>query len=224
MEKTTIKIHWKMENVTDKRIFYKGDVVKYIGKEGVETLGVIVSNNLCLFHSKVFQVVPINDPSEANIQDEVKNEDLISRSWIIEFVGRVDRGTLRRLDNAIIKHHEVKGMGEYQIGDVYMANIPEYEDSSIQKGFRPVIVVSGEENEEENFHVLPLTTKDKKKMRTHVKVSASDTFMERDSIIMAESEMTLPKMNLIKKIGTFDEAIQGLVLNAIKVQHQISIC
>jgi hypothetical protein len=41
---------------------------------------------------------------------------------------------------------------------------------------------------------------------------------------MAESEMTLPKMNLIKKIGTFDEAIQGLVLNAIKVQHQISIC
>lgn len=95
----------------------------------------------------------------------------------------------------------------YKRGDVFLANFPAIEGSSIQSGVRPIIITSNEMalNYSPVIHGIPVTSKvsNKKEIPVHVKLN-NDLFL-RPSMALAEQEGLIDKTRLMKKIGTLSE-------------------
>lgn len=195
---------------------YKNNIIYYIDENKKIKKGVVVSNNSCLFFSNVFQVVPFE-----NGKIEAKKEILIDISQIIGVSDNLYIDTEKKLNRWIVNHHQKKYESDFKIGEVYFANIPK-SFGSIQYGNRPILIVS-EEIVDGKIHVIPLTTRNKKELPTHVKISSENTFLLKDSMVLAEAEMFLNIEYIGVKLGTFDDEIMQKVLNAIKIQHGIAI-
>lgn len=105
-------------------------------------------------------------------------------------------------------------------GDIYMAELPDDADGSLQSGTRPVIIVS---NNLANKHspvitVIPMTAQmSKKKLPTHAVIE--NCGLEKKSIVLAEQIMSINKKNLERKMGTISETVyESKVKKAMKVQ------
>lgn len=109
-------------------------------------------------------------------------------------------------------------------GDIYYVDFGQHENSHIQRGIRPAIVVS---NNKANDHshlvtVLPLTkqTQKKKHLPTHVYLpKAIFTGLRWSSLVLAEQVLTIDKFQLKNKVMTIrDEAWLNRIDQALKVQ------
>ena len=104
--------------------------------------------------------------------------------------------------------------------DIWMADIPAMENSHIQYGRRPVVIVS---NDAANAHspvltVVPLTTQmHKHHLPTHVYLAGQG--LNRASIALCEQVMALDKARLLWRIGIVYKPFDRLSLNhALAVQ------
>lgn len=92
-------------------------------------------------------------------------------------------------DNALVKR-----------GDIFWAYPPAHDDSSVQAGARPAIVVSNDMNNRysRTLEVVFLTTQPKKSLPTHVPISSSF----RQSTALCEQTQTIGKDSLGNYIAT----------------------
>jgi mRNA interferase MazF len=102
--------------------------------------------------------------------------------------------------------------------EIWMVNLP-VASGSIQGGRRPCVVVSNDmaNTYSSVIHIVPLTTKEKKPLRTHVKVTR-DSGLVMDSTAMAEQTMFINSKCLEAKIGEVDEKTMSKIETAIMVQ------
>lgn len=109
-------------------------------------------------------------------------------------------------------------------GQIWLAKLAEIKnDTSIQQGIRPVIIIS---NNKCNKHspvitIIPLTTKIKNNLPTHVKIP---TYLGIDKKSMAITEQVMPLdiKNLIKLQGKCSNDIMNQINNALLIQLGIN--
>lgn len=103
-------------------------------------------------------------------------------------------------------------------GDIWMADLRIGTIGSEQGEIRPVLVV---QNNIGNKHsptvtIIPLTSKRKNNLPTHVVISES--FLPTLSVALAEQIRTIDKSRLIKYMGELNENIMSKINNAITIQ------
>lgn len=86
--------------------------------------------------------------------------------------------------------------GDVTRGEIYRANLPD-RGTHIQRGFRPVVVVSNNVGNKRSGIVIiaPITSRKKKSMPTHV-----DIKLDARSTILCEQLMTIHKSSLTQKM------------------------
>ena len=99
-------------------------------------------------------------------------------------------------------------MQEIKRGDVWLVDLGKPDGTSKQSGIRPVIITSNNKANMNSpvIHVVPLTTRVKSKLPTHLDVDIDN--MESGiiikSIVLAEQVMLIDKGLLHKKLGQLD--------------------
>lgn len=97
---------------------------------------------------------------------------------------------------------------DIKLGDVWFAKFRQ--DESIQGGIRPCIIKSNDKNNiySPNVSVIPLTTKNKKYIPTHITIYPTiENGLIEKSIALCENIIPIPKSRLIKKIGFVNEIV-----------------
>lgn len=92
-------------------------------------------------------------------------------------------------------------------GDIVYINIPKDEnDPHKQCGIRPCVVMSNDSNNKycSRIMYIPLTTKNKKKLPTHIVMTSTDC-LERESIALCECLDTINQKFILYKIGRISE-------------------
>ena len=106
--------------------------------------------------------------------------------------------------------------------EIWYANLPMKEGSSIQGGNRPVVIISNDVCNEVSsvITVAPLTSRMKKlNLPTHAVIDTPDG---GQSVILAEQIMTIDKKILAKRIGKLtDPAVVREVEDAVREQLSI---
>ena len=107
-------------------------------------------------------------------------------------------------------------------GDVVFMDLPKNENSSVQYGLRPCVIMSNQKaiNSSTVLNVLPITSKNKRCNKLHIPVS-HECGLKLDSIVLAEQILTVSK-NLIKnKIGKVPDdkmkEINKVVMNQLSL-------
>lgn len=109
---------------------------------------------------------------------------------------------------------------EIKRGDIFMAQLEEHLDSSVQSGFRPVLICS---NNKANFFssvitAIPITSKKKRNLPTHVCLEGCG-LSKKFNIALCEQILSLDKLKLIKRIGTIRNTIyEEQIKKAIEIQ------
>jgi len=103
-------------------------------------------------------------------------------------------------------------------GDIWMADLRIGTIGSEQGEIRPVLVV---QNNIGNKHsptvtIIPLTSKRKNNLPTHVVISES--FLPMLSVALTEQIRTIDKSRFIKYMGKLNENIMSKINNAIAIQ------
>ena len=109
--------------------------------------------------------------------------------------------------------------------DVFLADLPSLGAAShITKGPHYVIIVSnnGANRFSEVISVVPLTSKDKRPLPTHVALEADEVGLWKPSTAMAEHTMPLDKKHLIKKTGVLVKSMRQKLMDAVKVQYNMA--
>ncbi len=107
-------------------------------------------------------------------------------------------------------------------GDIFFADLSPVVGSE-QDGIRPVLII---QNDIGNKHsptviVIPITSKVKAKLPTHIPLKASKFCLEKDSVILAEQVRTLDKSRIKSKIGSLDDETMEKVKDALKISLNI---
>lgn len=95
------------------------------------------------------------------------------------------------------------------------------EESSIQKGHRPVIVVSNNKNNKFSsvIQVVSLTSsKTKAVLPTHVKVKSNNIWAKEDSIVLCEQIISIDKESLLTYEGDVDYNTMDRINKGISIQ------
>lgn len=96
---------------------------------------------------------------------------------------------------------------DIRIGDVFIVDF--VGDGSVQSGRRPAVVF---QNNKGNAHspnvvVFPMTSKIKKRsLPTHVFVGASESGLSRNSVVLCENPVCIPKSMLGRYVTTLPES------------------
>ena len=109
--------------------------------------------------------------------------------------------------------------------DVFLADLPVIaEDSHITNGPHYVVVISNNAANRfsEVISVVPLTSKKKKKLPTHVALNADEVGLWKTSTAMAELTMPIDKKFLRKKMGVLAKSRRAELRNAVKVQYSMA--
>lgn len=102
-------------------------------------------------------------------------------------------------------------------GSVYIANLPQIDNSSVQGGFRPVIIIQNNKGNKYSptVQVIPLTSRCKKSLPTHAIV---DSGVVKRSIALAEQIQTIDKSQLRQCVGKIDEVTMKKINVCIMIQ------
>ena len=102
-------------------------------------------------------------------------------------------------------------------GNIYLVDFGESIGSE-QGGVRPAVVIQNNAGNKfaPTVIVLPLTSKSKKSMPTHLSVGTAEGLV-RQSIIEGEQIRTIDKTRLIKYIGTFNQSVMMKINRIIAV-------
>ncbi len=111
---------------------------------------------------------------------------------------------------------------EIKRGDIFFADLGPVVGSE-QDGVRPVLIV---QNNIGNKHsptviVLPITSKVKNKLPTHIPLKSNMCGLDKDSIILAEQLRTLDKSRLKSKVCSLDSLTMEQVKQALKISLNI---
>jgi mRNA interferase MazF len=103
-------------------------------------------------------------------------------------------------------------------GDIYLVNLGEGE-GSIQGKMRACIIVSNEKANTYSpvIHVVPLTSKAKRNLPTHVKIGM-ESGLQQESVAIAEQARLIDKSMIVKKLGQIDSVTLDKVETSILVQ------
>lgn len=113
---------------------------------------------------------------------------------------------------------------EIHRGDICYFDFSKYKGEHIQAGIRPAIVYS---NDICNCHspvitVIPLTSKNKKMLPTHLhlnKLAAKMCGLSKESTILAECITSISKENMVKKVGRIsNDAIMSGIDRIVDIQ------
>ena len=107
---------------------------------------------------------------------------------------------------------------EIKRGDIFYVDLPKNR-KNIQSGIRPCVVVS---NDKANtfapvIHVIPLTTRIKRMLPTHVILN--NKYLPETSVAMAEQELLVNKDQLLEKLGSCSRDELMKINKAILVQN-----
>jgi mRNA interferase MazF len=107
-------------------------------------------------------------------------------------------------------------------GDIFYADLGDTVGSE-QKGVRPVLVVQNDIGNKYSSTViiLPITSKLKNQLPTHVGINGEKYGLDKDSTILAEQIRTIDKVRLKDKIGSLDFSIMVKVKEALKISFSI---
>lgn len=92
------------------------------------------------------------------------------------------------------------------------------QEGCLQSGIRPAIVVSNNACNKYSpiVHVVPLTSKNKKKLPTHVEIL--HTGLKEISIALVEQLTSINKDQILSNIGSISNFIMNRIDNAIEIQ------
>lgn len=95
-------------------------------------------------------------------------------------------------------------------GDIFLCDLGEinyFDNSSIQRGFRPVIILQNDIQNEKSptTIVAPITSAKKKRMLTHVKLEKGEAGIQKESIILLEQVTTIDRFQLGRYLGSVDD-------------------
>ena len=109
-------------------------------------------------------------------------------------------------------------------GDIYMAELDEDVEGSLQSGIRPVIVVSNNMANKYSpvISIIPMSSKIKKRnLPTHVFMQ--NCGLPRPSIVLAEQITALNQSRLQKKIGSIEKTeYESKIKKALAIQLNLS--
>lgn len=105
-------------------------------------------------------------------------------------------------------------------GEVYTTELPAI-GGSVQGGFRPVVVISNDINNDKSpiVNIAPISTKtNKKDFPIHAFVKKGDGGLNADSIVLLEQVQTIQKSALKHYLGRLSDTSMQNVDNCIKIQ------
>lgn len=87
-----------------------------------------------------------------------------------------------------------------------------------RRGYRPVLIIQNDRGNKNSTTVIvvPVTSKPKRKQRTHVRLKELD-MLPKDSVILAEQMRTIDKIRLAEYIGKVSGYVMRRVEKAIRV-------
>ena len=93
----------------------------------------------------------------------------------------------------------------YKIGDIYWVNLSG--QGHVQNGWHPGIIVQCDAGNKysETTVVVPITSKNKTKLPTHIEIKGDSKGLKNNSVILAEQIRTIDKSRLKEKIGHIDD-------------------
>lgn len=108
---------------------------------------------------------------------------------------------------------------EIKRGEIFLVDLGDNTSTSMQNKIRACIIVSNDKANQFSpvIHVVPITTKNKKRMPTHVNVGVVSGLLQ-ESIAMAEQTVFVSKDNILHKIGEVDETILEKLDMALAIQ------
>ena len=104
-------------------------------------------------------------------------------------------------------------------GDIYYADLSPVVGSE-QGGIRPVLIVQNDGGNRFSPTVIAAaitSQRSKANLPTHILLSAADTGLTRDSIVLLEQVRTLDKHRLKEKMGRLDAKSMSMVDQALSV-------
>jgi len=103
-------------------------------------------------------------------------------------------------------------------GEIYFADLGDTVEN-VQGGIRPVIVVGNDVGNKYSpiAMVVPVTSKNKKPMPTHVYIGTDDTGLRYNSIALTEQAMPISKGRLGDRVGKLNEDYMNKVDFALSV-------
>lgn len=106
-------------------------------------------------------------------------------------------------------------------GDIYFVDLPSQE-GSVQSGRRPCILMSNQIalNTSPIVTIIPLTSKNKKSQRTHVKIGV-DSGLKIESTALVEQIITVSKKLLLNKVGRVPQNKMNEINEVVKFQMAI---
>ncbi len=111
-----------------------------------------------------------------------------------------------------------------RIGDIYMVEFQGME--SVQRGLRPALIFQNNvgNRHSPNVIVLPLTSQLKKlSMPTHVFISAAQGGLWKDSVVLCENPVCIPKNQLGAYVGTLtSEEMRSIAIASLLATGAVS--
>lgn len=107
----------------------------------------------------------------------------------------------------------------YKRGDVFFADLSPVVGSE-QGGTRPVLIIQNDVGNKYSPTVIvaAITSQiDKAKLPTHVEISAAESSLEKDSVILLEQVRTIDKQRLTQKITHLETEIMERVNEALEI-------
>lgn len=112
-----------------------------------------------------------------------------------------------------------------QRGDIFYVDLGKERKGNIQNGIRPCVICG---NNLQNKHsgvvlISPITSsKSKKDIPTHLKISASESHLKSDSIVLFEQIQTVQKSQLKSKICSLNDDIMQKVNDKLMISLGIA--
>ena len=108
-------------------------------------------------------------------------------------------------------------------GSIYMASLPITKNSSVQGGFRPVLVVQNNTGNtfSPTVQVIPLTSRIKRDLPIHTTIIGHG--LDKESTILTEQMQTIDKTALKQYIGRVDDDTMEKVNVCIMIQLGIFV-
>ncbi len=104
-------------------------------------------------------------------------------------------------------------------GDIYYADLSPVVGSE-QGGVRPVLIIQNDIGNRYSPTVIAAaitSQQDKAKLPTHIKVTADDCGLARDSVVLLEQVRTIDKQRLKERMGSLDNGSMDRVDRALSV-------
>ena len=112
----------------------------------------------------------------------------------------------------------------YKRGDLVYVNLSPVVGSE-QDGIRPAVIIQNDKGNKYSptIIILPITSKNKNFLPTHIKINGNIYGLPKDSVILAEQIRTVDKRRIVKKIGKLDEKMLEKINQGLKINFGIRV-